>query len=799
MKKNISKLRRVSLIALSILLILTSAALPAASAATSRVDEIMANMTLRQKITQMMMVDFRKWDSDLSDGEDPADFEVMNDQVAKIIEDYDFGGIILFANNVKETEQTLNLTKAMQEAATKDGGIPLLIGTDQEGGSVYRLGSGTALPGNMALGATGNPANAKKAGEIIGSELSALGINTNFAPVVDVNSNANNPVIGLRSFSDDPELVSQMGVAMIEGMNEYGVASASKHFPGHGDTATDSHTGLPVVNKSLDELKSNELIPFEAAMDAGVDLIMTAHILYPQVDDTKVMSDKTGIEEPLPATLSHKILTDLVRGELNYQGVIITDAMNMAGVSDMYDQVQATKLAIQAGVDIVLMPCVLYNNTDDLKDLDAIIDGVEKAVENGEITEERINESVKRILTLKENRGILDYDGSALTLEKAEAVVGGTENRDAERKISAEAVTVVKNENNVLPLKVSSTDKVLLLCPYDNEKPGLLIGWNRAKAAGLIPDGAEVKAVRYKSDSTMETLQSDLDWATIVIMNSEVSSAAAMASTHWLTKIPTEVTDYCAANDKTSIVLSVDKPYDVQHYANADAVLAVYGCKGSSSDPTEIMGGFVTAEDAASGPNITAGVEVAFGIFGASGTLPVNVPQFDEASGAYTDTIVYERGFGIKYDSVIVDKSELQAKVEEMEKVTSDGYTTESWVSFQNALNDAKDVLSDDNATQAAITEALTNLNDAYAALKQTGSTDNTSETQNTDSTTNTDSTKPTGSTSSTDSTSSTTKPSGGAPSTGQTSYTMVWVVIILVAAAVIVGSVIYNKRKSNK
>ena len=689
----------------------------------SRVESILSKMTVRQKITQMMMPDFRKWDSDLSDGENDEDFEVMNDQVAQILEDYDFGGVILFANNVKETEQTFNLTQALQGAATADGGIPLLIGIDQEGGSVYRLGSGTALPGNMALGATGNVENARLAGKVIGSELSALGINTNFAPSVDVNSNANNPVIGLRSFSDDPQLVADMGVAMIEGMNEYGIASAAKHFPGHGDTATDSHTGLPVVNKSLDELLTNELLPFQAAMDAGVDLIMTAHIMFPQLDSSTVYSEKTGQQEPLPATLSHAILTDLVRDKMGYDGVIITDAMNMDAVAAMYDQVQATKLAIKAGVDIVLMPCSLYNNTEDLAEMDAIIQGVEEAVESGEITEERLDQSVRRILTLKEKRGILDYNADSLSLENAEAVVGCDENRAIERELAAEAATVIKNENNTLPLRLTSSDKVLLLCPYSNEQAGLLIGWNRAKAAGLVPDGAEVQVVVYNSSASAESLREYLDWATIVLVNSEVSSASAMMPAHWLTRVPTEVTDYCSENGKKSVVFSVDKPYDVQHYANADAILAVYGCKGSTSDPTEIMGGFITAEDAAAGPNITAAMEVSFGIFGAAGKLPVNVPEFDSTAGTYTDTIVYPRGYGLTYASVLVNKDKLSEEISSMEQVGNENYTADSWDAFQNALNKAKEVLADESATQEDVDNVLAALSDAYANLTKNADT----------------------------------------------------------------------------
>lgn len=245
--------------------------------AQSRIDQIMEGMTLDQKITQMIMPDFRQWQQE---GETAvSDLTVLNDEVAKIIDDYDFGGVILFANNVKETEQTLKLTNDLQEAAISNkagnGNLPLLITIDQEGGIVYRLGSGTALPGNMALGATRSVEAANDVGEVIGRELNALGINVNFAPSFDTNNNPNNPVIGLRSISSDPNLVAELGVPMMKGMQKHNVATAAKHFPGHGDTATDSHTGLPLVDKSYEELSKLELIPFQAAVDNGVDMLMT--------------------------------------------------------------------------------------------------------------------------------------------------------------------------------------------------------------------------------------------------------------------------------------------------------------------------------------------------------------------------------------------------------------------------------------------------------------------------------------------------------------------------------------------
>lgn len=648
-------------------------------------------MSVRQKITQMMMPDFRYWDEDLTDDKEQVGVTEMNPQIQKVVEDYDFGGVILFAQNVTETEQTLNLTKQYQAAATKDNGIPLLIGIDQEGGSVYRLGTGTALPGNMALGATRSETYAKTAGQIIGRELSSLGINCNFAPSVDVNNNPNNPVIGLRSFSDDPQLVAKLGVAMIEGMNEYNIATSAKHFLGHGDTGTDSHTGLPVVNKSREELEKMELIPFRAAMEAGTDMFMTAHIVYPQIDDTKVSSQKLeaeGAEDTmvnLPAPLSKKIVTGLVRDEMKYDGILITDAMNMEALASNFGQTEAAIRAIQAGMDILLMPCRLYN-LDDVKNLDTIIDGIEQAVNKGDIPVERLNESCARILKLKEKRGILDYNADDLTTENALAQVGSKQNRDLEREMSVASVTVVKNEN-VLPLSTDKNTKVLFLAGWDNELPCLAIGWTRAREARIIPKGAECKTICFNKQSSVQSkdIKEALEWADTVIMNSEVWSAGMMDPENYYNyqiTFPQEVIKYCKGKNKTSVVLSVDKPYDVQLYPDADAVLAVYGCAGSSADPTEILNGSVTGTTAAFGPNISAGVEVAFGVFGASGKLPVNICEYDKTQKAYTDKVVYERGYGLTYDA-------LKAPYQSVANMISQIGTVTATPECENAINAA--------------------------------------------------------------------------------------------------------------
>lgn len=654
--------------------------------ATSRVDEILAGMTIDQKIGQMIMPDFRMWQAEGEDAQ--SDMTVLNDEVAEIIDQYDFGGVILFAENVKETEQTLKLTTDMQNAAITNeagnGDIPLLITIDQEGGIVYRLGSGTALPGNMAIGATNSEEDARLAGEIIGRELSALGINVNFAPVFDTNNNPNNPVIGLRSISSDPQRVARLGVPMMQGMQEYNIATAAKHFPGHGDTATDSHTGLPLVDKSYEELKNLELIPFQAAVDNGVDMLMTAHIQYPQVETDTVTSKADGSEIYVPATLSDDIITGIVREDMGFDGVVVTDAMNMDAISTNFGESEAVIMAIQADVDICLMPTILRSKADMAK-MDQIIADVKAALEDGTITEDMLNDSVKRILTLKEKRGILDYASDTRTWEEklanANEQVGSDLNRDLEREISADAVTVIKNDDMVLPLNPKADEKVLLLGAYDNELPGMELGMRRLIAEGVLPENVQYESIRYNSATTIDDLKSAIDSSDYVIVISEVGSAAQLLGDHWLTRVPTEVIDYANEAGKDSVVMSTSKPYDVANYPNAKAIVAVYGNKGM--DPTEAL-----RPDAAFGPNIPAGIDVIFRGREAEGELPVDVPVIvDHVMD--TTQIAYPIGYGLDYNAPV---SGIEVVLPESAKA---GETFEAVVELKNLAgveNEAYDV-----------------------------------------------------------------------------------------------------------
>ncbi|MDO5702253.1 MAG: glycoside hydrolase family 3 N-terminal domain-containing protein, partial [Lachnospiraceae bacterium] len=323
--------------ALSLFLALSISLMPAGSAFAQSVpdtekalsaEDILSSMTLDDKISQMIIPAIRTWDE-----ENMTDLSAAP-ELAKALRKHQYGGIILFSSNVTDPGQVTALVQDLQlnnlENEEAQVHIPYFMAADEEGGMVVRLTGGTRMTGSMAVGATGEHAlsNAEKTGQVLGEEMAAAGFNVDFAPDIDVNNNAANPVIGTRSFSDDPETVADLGVAWASGLNESGVIATYKHFPGHGDTSVDSHIGTPSVEKTYDEIKEVELVPFAAAIENDADLIMTAHITFPLIDDEVILGDGET-KGTYPATMSKKIITDILRGDMGYDGVVVTDALEM--------------------------------------------------------------------------------------------------------------------------------------------------------------------------------------------------------------------------------------------------------------------------------------------------------------------------------------------------------------------------------------------------------------------------------------------------------------------------------------
>lgn len=693
---------------------------------SSYIDQMISKMTLKQKIGQKLMLSFRSgWT--MSNGTKVKSVTTLNDEIASIIGDYDIGSVILFATNLVDTEQSLKLTEDLQAAAmSKDyagGTLPLIIATDQEGGSVYRLNSGTALPGNMALGATGSTEDTHAAGAIIGRELKALGINTNFAPDSDVNNNPANPVIGLRSFSSNPELAAKMVVPYIKGVQDSNVSTTLKHFPGHGDTGTDSHTGLPRVDKSYDEIKKCELVTFQAGINSGTDMVMTAHIQYPKIEDTKVISKKDGQEIYLPATMSHKILTDILRNDMGFKGVIVTDSMTMGAVTDNFGTVDANIKAIAAGVDILDIPITDMSSLKDISRLEELIDGIAEAYNDGTLDIKELDASIKRILTLKYNRGILNLNNDTTPWEEklaaAKSEVGSAKNHAIERDISAHAVTVVKNRDNILPFTPKAKDKILFLTPYNNEIPGLNLGIARAIAEGLIDESVTYNAERYTSASmsteSFNELKEKIDGYNYVIVVSEATSQSQMASDYYATKFPNDVAAYCYDKNIDCAVLSIGKPYEAACYKSdkVKAVAIAYGAKGMDATND------IYPTNTAFGPNIIAGVEVIFGRYGATGKLPVDIPDVEgDLNTMNPAKTLYPLGFSVTYPAVgSVDKSKLKDIINMARDFIAnkglEGVTSSISKKVNNALIAAESVYDKKNSTQNEIDESAKGLNEA--------------------------------------------------------------------------------------
>ena len=362
------------------------------------------------------------------------------------------GGIILYAKNIQTPEQVAALTTELQILAqTTSKGIPLFIAIDQEGGKVTRLHKGaTTFPGNMALGATGSEKLAEKAGDITGIELAVLGINLNFAPVLDVNTNPKNPAIGVRSFGDSPQIVSQLGSAYIRGLQRQGVLATAKHFPGHGDTSADSYKKLPLVAKKKKRMHDVDLAPFRAAIDAGVSAIMTAHVHYPELDIK------------FPATLSHTILNNLLRSELGFEGLIITDDLEMKAIEEHHDIKHASVAAFQSGADILLVPW-------SLKKQQSAYSAILRAVKTRHITKTRLDDSVRRILKSKNAYGLFDKNyehiANPMAINSPLSVVGSRKHRDIAQTISTQAVSIVQDKPGILPLDEAPKQSVLIVSP----------------------------------------------------------------------------------------------------------------------------------------------------------------------------------------------------------------------------------------------------------------------------------------------------------------------------------------------
>nr|WP_312872732.1 glycoside hydrolase family 3 protein [Kibdelosporangium persicum] len=554
-------------------------------AMTSWANAALRHLSLEQRVGQLFVATVWGKSADEAHPENKKRYGV--DTPAQVVQRYQVGGVIYFNNagtdNVDDPVQLTRFSNGLQRAALTSGArIPLLISIDQEGGNVTRVvAPASEFPSAMAVGAARNPEDAKRLAAISGHELRAMGINQNFAPVADVNSNPLNPVIAARSFSSDPGLAGQLVSAQIAGYQRAGwpgdtVSAAAKHFPGHGDAAEDSHVGLPKIDRSEEQWRKTDLPPFKAAIAAGIDSIMTAHITVPSIDPSGE-----------PATLSKRFMTDILRNELKYDGVIVTDSLAMEGVRKKHPDAEIPVLALEAGVDQMLMP----------PDLHTTINGVLDAVRSGRISEDRINESVLRILKQKWKRGVFlkpFADERSLPRE-----VGTQQNLAEIQRISDRTVTVLRNDANLLPIK-TAPGKVLVTGWNNPAFPGRPAEPVAALAKEIGPNATALSTGASPTTALVDQAVAAASGSDLVIVLTNGLRTSAAQRT-LLTRLQ--------QTGKPVIPVAVQVPYD-PGFVDSPTWITTYAWRDVS---------------------MASLAKVLFGKVSPRGKLPVNVPTADPA------------------------------------------------------------------------------------------------------------------------------------------------------------------------
>jgi beta-N-acetylhexosaminidase len=565
-----------------------------------RLTRLISRMSIEEKVGQLFVM--RVYGHSATDP-DQADIDLNLEEMgvrnaAELVAEYHVGGIIYFAwaHNTRDPQQIAGLSNGIQRAAlAQRNPVPLLISTDQEHGIVARVGKpATLMPGAMALGAGGSASAARKAAQIAGSELAAMGIVQNYAPVADVNVDPANPVIGVRSFGADPAAVARMVAAQVKGYQSAGIAATSKHFPGHGDTTVDSHTGIPVITHTRQEWEEIDAPPFRAAIAAGIDSIMTAHIQFPALD--------AGND---PATLSRPILTGILREELGYDGVVVTDALNMEGVREKYGDHRVPVLALLAGVDQLLNP----------PDLAVAWNGVLDAVRSGEITEARLDESILRIFLLKEKLGL--FRDPFVPQREVGRTVGTPAHLAAADRIAERTTTLLTNPDGLLPLSRRSHREVLVVgadpaSPSGTTGPPTTVLANAFGELGFTATALSTGTAPGSAKIT-EAVAAAQGKDVVVVGTYNVSATSSQRT----------LVARLVATGVPVVALAIRNPYDIARLDGVAAALAAYSW-------TDV--------------ELRAAVRVITGHADPRGRLPVPVQRADDPS-----QVLFPIGHGLSY------------------------------------------------------------------------------------------------------------------------------------------------------
>ncbi|MDQ6871278.1 MAG: glycoside hydrolase family 3 protein [Gemmatimonadota bacterium] len=541
-------------------------------------DSVLASLTLREKAAQIV------WPSvfgDFVSGDSPQ-WRRLTDYVQKD----KVGGFTISVGSPTEVAAKLNALQTMSR-------VPLLFGADLEAGAGFRarggyfvpnaidLGGAIVFPPEMAVGATRDTTLAYEQGRLTAVEGRALGIHIAYAPVLDVNNNPENPVINTRSYGEDPELDARLGVAFIHGVQDHGMMATGKHFPGHGDTGTNSHLALPVVTVSRSRLDTVELVPFRAAVNAGVGAIMSFHGAMPALDSSNV-----------PGTLSPKVLTALLRGELGFRGMIISDAMDMRGVLDQYGSDEAAKRAIAAGIDVLIQPL----------DVSQTIDAVVSGVREGRYTEARLDSSVRRVVETKRRLGLAQR--KLVDLNALRFLVGDSSNLQVARKVAEKSITLVRDSLRQVPIATGSA-KVLSITLARRADLGAGNAFNAELRAGLPNLRTEFMATE-DAPLNFPRLIAAADSADVTIVGSYVGqnwdAASASAPQAFANFVQTLV-----QRGRKPIVVAFGNPYLLQQLPSISAYLVAWG-------------GFPVSQ--------TAAARALLGSSAISGHLPISIPPY---------------------------------------------------------------------------------------------------------------------------------------------------------------------------
>jgi beta-N-acetylhexosaminidase len=509
----------------------------------------LAAMSLREKVGQMLM----PWVL----GDFAPEGSASQRRIVESIERHGIGGVIMSVGSPMDVAVKLNDLQSRSR-------VPLLVAADLETGAGFRLrgavhlpgvidlGGATVFPSLMAVGATGDPELSYEMGRITALEARAVGIHAPFAPVLDVNNNPQNPIINVRSFGEDPQAVAEMGVAFVRGLQEHGAVATGKHFPGHGDTETDSHLALPVIRMSRMRLDSVELRPFHEAVSAGMGGVMTAHIAVPTL---------TG-GDGVPATLSGGVLSDLLRFEMGFSGLVFTDAMDMYAIDRRFSRQEAAVRAVEAGADVLLMP----------PDLGAAVEGIVQAVESGRLAEERIDRSVMRILGLKERLGL--HTSARVTLEDIPRTVGVRAHTEVAERIAEESITLLRNRRDLLPLRGTRTADVLSVS-YRRQNDLLAGRFFNARLRQTYPRLRPAVVNRNSSAADYGQLLRRARSSDLVVVSLYVTAISYSGSV----AIPEALSDFVeelADSSIPHIVISFGNPYLVTDFPDVRAYMLAW-------------------------------------------------------------------------------------------------------------------------------------------------------------------------------------------------------------------------------